>query len=179
MGFKLVTSAIPVPCSTNWAVKQHIGRKVNLLSSYLLMGWNDVKYIWNPYLYCSCRYNIFHIISLLGKIWTQQIDITPNELNIYRTDDAKSLVPRLCEIVTNKLSSDTTVYCIQFIACTCQISEGMKQKILRCYKYSKQNKKRNSNEKEEILCWTRTRKKKRKLCLERFCHYYNNVKNKK
>ena len=81
-------------------------------------------------------------------------------LKIYRTDDAKSLVQRLCEIVTNKLSSDTTVYCIQFIACTCQISEGMKQKILRCYKYPKQNKKRNSNEKEEILCSTRTRKKK-------------------
>ena len=100
-------------------------------------------------------------------------------LKIYRTDDAKSLVQRLCEIVTNKLSSDTTVYCIQFIACTCQISEGMKQKILRCCKYPKQNKKRNSNEKEEILCSTRTRKKKRKLCLERFCHYYNNVKNKK
>ena len=73
-------------------------------------------------------------------------------LKIYRTDDAKSLLQRLCEIVTNKLSSDTTVYCIQFIACTCQISEGIKQKILRCYKYSKQNKKRNSNEKEEILC---------------------------
>ena len=53
-------------------------------------------------------------------------------LRIYRTDDAKSLVQTVCEIVTNKLSSDTTVYCIKFIACTCQISEGKKRKILRC-----------------------------------------------
>ena len=72
-------------------------------------------------------------------------------LKICRTDDAKSLVQRLCEIVVNKLSCDTTVYCIQFITCTCQISEGANRKILRCYKSSKQNKKRNSNEKEEIL----------------------------
>ena len=79
---------------------------------------------------------------------------------------------------TSCMSSDTTVHCIQFIACTCQISEGAKRKILRGYKSSKQNKK-EINEKEEILCWTRTQKKKRQLCLERFCHYYNNVKNKK
>ena len=39
------------------------------------------EYIWNPYLYCGCRYNIFHIISLHGKIWTQQIGLAPNELN--------------------------------------------------------------------------------------------------
>ena len=58
------------------------------------------------------------------------------------------------------MSSDTTVHCIQFIACTCQISEGAKWKILRCDKSSKQNKK-EINEKEEILCWTRTHKKKK------------------
>ena len=34
---------------------------------------------------------------------------------LYRTDDAKSLVQRHCEIVTNKLSSDTTVYCIHML----------------------------------------------------------------
>ena len=90
-------------------------------------------------------------------------------LKICRTDDAKSLVQRLCEIVT-------AFYCIQFIACTCQISEGANRKIWRCYKSSKQ-KKRNSNEKEEILCRTRSRKKK-KLCLEWFCHYYTNTKRK-
>ena len=43
---------------------------------------------------------------------------------IYRTDGAKSLVQRLCEIVTSKLGSDT----VKFIACT-------------CHKSSKQNKK--------------------------------------
>ena len=34
-GFELVTSAIPVRCSTNWAMKPHIGSEANLLSSYL------------------------------------------------------------------------------------------------------------------------------------------------
>ena len=38
------------------------------------------------------------------------------------------------------MSSDTTGYCIKFIACTCQKSEGAKHKILGCYKSSKQNK---------------------------------------
>ena len=36
--------ATPVRCSTNWAVKPHISREVNLLSSYLPVQWNDVKY---------------------------------------------------------------------------------------------------------------------------------------
>ena len=61
-------------------------------------------------------------------------------LKIYRTDDAKSLVSRLCEIVVNKLSCGTRVYCIRFIASTCQISEGANRKILRCSKSSKQRK---------------------------------------
>ena len=34
-GFEPVTSASPVRCSTNWAMKPHIGSEVNLLSSYL------------------------------------------------------------------------------------------------------------------------------------------------
>ena len=47
MGFELVTSATPVRCSTNWAVKPHVGSEVNLFISYLPVQWNDVKYIWN------------------------------------------------------------------------------------------------------------------------------------
>ena len=43
-------------CSTNWAMKPHIRSEVNLLTSYLPVQWNDVKFIWNNwYLYCSCR----------------------------------------------------------------------------------------------------------------------------
>ena len=43
-GFEPVTSALPVRCSTNWAMKPHIESKVNLLSSYLLWGvkWCEV-----------------------------------------------------------------------------------------------------------------------------------------
>ena len=43
-GFKPVTSVIPVRCSTNWAMKPHIGSEVNLLSSFLPWGvkWCEV-----------------------------------------------------------------------------------------------------------------------------------------
>ena len=54
-GFEPVTSVILVRCSTNWAVKPHIGNEVNFFSSYLPVQWNDVKFIWNSYLYCGCR----------------------------------------------------------------------------------------------------------------------------
>ena len=52
-GFEPVTFAIPVRCSINWAVKPHIRSEVNLLSSYLPVQWNDVKYIWNSYIWNS------------------------------------------------------------------------------------------------------------------------------
>ena len=44
-GFEPVTSAIPVRCSTNWAMKPHNGSEVNLLSSYLPWGvkWYILK----------------------------------------------------------------------------------------------------------------------------------------
>ena len=44
MRFEPVTSAIPVRCSTNWAMKPHIGSEANLLSSYLPWGvkWCEV-----------------------------------------------------------------------------------------------------------------------------------------
>ena len=52
-----VTSAIPVRCSANLAMKPHVGNKVNSFSSYLpVRSENDVKYIRsNSYLNCSCR----------------------------------------------------------------------------------------------------------------------------
>ena len=44
-GFERVTSAIPVRCSTNWAMKPHIRSEANLLSSYLPWGvkWCEVS----------------------------------------------------------------------------------------------------------------------------------------
>ena len=45
-GFESVTSAIPVRCSTNWAVKPHIGSEVNLLSAYLPVQWKDEFHIY-------------------------------------------------------------------------------------------------------------------------------------
>ena len=64
-GFEPVTSGIPVRCSTNWAMKPHIGSEVNLLRSYLPVQWNDVKFIWNmSYLYCGCRWKWRVIIAV-------------------------------------------------------------------------------------------------------------------
>ena len=98
--FEPVTSAIPVRCSTNWAVKPHNDSELNLVSSCLSVQWNDVKYLWNAYpsfqllkleIYCVGHSSvsstipveyafsfIFHIIPLHGKTWTQQIDLARN-----------------------------------------------------------------------------------------------------
>ena len=54
-GFEPVISAIPVRCSTNWAMKPHIGSEVNLLSSYLRWG---VKW-------CEVYYEIIHIWTVV------------------------------------------------------------------------------------------------------------------
>ena len=64
-GLESVTSAIPVRCFTNWAMKPHIASEANLLSSYLPVQWNDVKFIWNnSYLYCGCRWKWRVIIAV-------------------------------------------------------------------------------------------------------------------
>ena len=53
-----MTSAIPVRCSTNWAMKPHIG-------SNLPVKWNYVRHIWNnSYLYCSIRWKWSVIIAV-------------------------------------------------------------------------------------------------------------------
>ena len=66
-GFEPVTSATPVRCSTNWAVKPHIRSEVNLLSSYLPVQWNmnfiyisHNRYWWKKisYVYNKCRLEI-------------------------------------------------------------------------------------------------------------------------
>ena len=58
---KPVTSALPVRCSTNWAMKPHIGSEVNSLSSYLPWG---VKW-------CEA-YEIIHF-------WTAVVDEVKND----------------------------------------------------------------------------------------------------
>ena len=64
-GFEPMTSAIPVRYSTNWAMKPHIGSKVNVLSSYLPAQWNHVKYI----------YELIHICTAVvdeSEVWSSQ-----------------------------------------------------------------------------------------------------------
>ena len=52
-------------CFTSWVMKPHIGSEVNLVSSYLPVQWNDVKFIWNySYLYCGCRWKWRVIIAV-------------------------------------------------------------------------------------------------------------------
>ena len=61
-GFEPVTSALPLRCSTNWAMKRHIGSEVNLLSSYLPWGvkWCEVyeiiHFFWTAVVDESCRW---------------------------------------------------------------------------------------------------------------------------
>ena len=79
-GFEAVTSAIPVRCSTNWAVKLHIGSEVNLLTNVpVYLRSTNVLLLLPMYLRSTkCISYIFHIISLHGKTWTKQIDLAPN-----------------------------------------------------------------------------------------------------
>ena len=65
-GFEPMTSAIPVRCSTNWAMKPHIGSKVNLLSSFLPVQWNHTSLssamiTLHFHLIPQYRYELFHI----------------------------------------------------------------------------------------------------------------------
>ena len=50
-GFEPVTSPIPVRCSTNWAMKPHIGSEVNLLSSYLPMRNEQLCHLQLQFIY--------------------------------------------------------------------------------------------------------------------------------
>ena len=52
------------------SMKPHIGSEVNLLSSYLPVQWNDVKFIWNTsYLYCGYRLTQRVIIAVNFPIY--------------------------------------------------------------------------------------------------------------
>ena len=67
-GFEAVTSAKPVRCSTNWAVKLHIGSEVNLLTNVPMnLRSTNVLLLLPMYLRSTkCISYIFHIISLHG-----------------------------------------------------------------------------------------------------------------
>ena len=66
-----MTSAIPVRCSTNWAMKPHIGREANLLSSFLPWGvkWCEVYMKEFIYLNCGCRSKWRMIIAVNFHIY--------------------------------------------------------------------------------------------------------------
>ena len=92
-GFEPVTSAIPVRCSTNWAMKPHIVSEVNLLSSDLPVQWNDVKFIWNnSCLYCGCRWKwnviiavnfpISHYFNIIAVDWPQQAFVSSVKIHL-------------------------------------------------------------------------------------------------
>ena len=67
MGFEPMTSALPVCCSTNWAMKPHTGSEVNLLSSYLSWGvkWCEVYEI--IHFLIHYKLNPQHFFSTLSK----------------------------------------------------------------------------------------------------------------
>ena len=53
-------------------MKSHVGSEVSLLSSYLPVLWNDVKYIWNSYLYSDCRWKWRVIITVNLSNWKEE-----------------------------------------------------------------------------------------------------------
>ena len=57
-GFEPMTSALPVRCSTKWAMKPHIGSEVNLSSSYL------------PAVRSEMMWSVYEIIHF----WTAVVD---------------------------------------------------------------------------------------------------------
>ena len=59
-GFEPVTSAIPVRCSTNWAMKPHIGSK-GILSSSEDLENNSAMIILHFHLQSQFKYGLFHI----------------------------------------------------------------------------------------------------------------------
>lgn len=82
--------------SSKSALKRFILQQTSLNTGFLV-------YYPNLCLGCVCH----------NSRGTKYFLISCNEeqvLKIYRTDNAKSLVQTVCEIVANKLSSDTTVY---------------------------------------------------------------------
>ena len=131
-GFEPMTSAIPVRCSTNWAMKPHIGSKVNLLSSYLPVQWNHVKYIWyNSYLYCGSRWkwsviiavnrtSIAEVMGDTGEQFVQLLVITDSQLKVTGDDSCllvvTSSVARQLEDLSPKLLDSVSMPMVQRIA---------------------------------------------------------------
>ena len=72
-GFEPMTSALPVRCSTNWAMKPHIGSKVNLLSSSLSSTTAVQKWIIS---YTSQYINCWYELQLEPLLTSGKIDET-------------------------------------------------------------------------------------------------------
>ena len=64
-----MTSAIPVRCSTNWAMKPHIGSEANLLSSYLPWGVKWCEVYMKYFIYIWIISYILHIICIFVFFW--------------------------------------------------------------------------------------------------------------
>ena len=64
-GFGPVTSASPVRCSTNWAMKPHIGSEVNLLSSYQALIFVVIHVTLNFYSCFGCQSRILRCAGCL------------------------------------------------------------------------------------------------------------------
>ena len=94
-------------------------------------------------------------------------------LEVHKVSDKNSLVETICESVTNRLKSNETEYFFQRVMCSSELNIGKKQKIMRCHKSARSKieiavKKRKSYSQFEPA--------RKKICLDRFCQYYNNKK---
>ena len=93
-----------------------------------------------------------------------------------RTDDAKSLVQRLCEIIVSKVELwyNTLLYSVHSTYMSDKWrSEPKDSEMLQILKT-----KQKEIAMEKRKSYAELEPVKKKLCLERFCHYYTNVKKK-
>ena len=112
----------------------HIGSEVKLLSSYLPVQWNVVKFIWNnSYLYCSCtcRWKWRVIIAVNFPIWA--IGKKKPEKKNRASMGLELSPPRYrCDALPNELWSHTlgarSIYWVHIFPC----SEMMKETSHYC-----------------------------------------------
>ena len=109
-GIRPVTSALPVRCSTNWAMKPHIGSEVNLLSPYLPWGvkWYKV-------------YEIIHFFELSSTTAVQKwiISYTSHQKNMNIAALSQGLLSRIVGLSPCQENQITLRHCFSVTLAAC------------------------------------------------------------
>ena len=124
-GFEPMTSAIPVRCSTNWAMKPHIGSEVNCeflfsreRNEMTCSIWNDsyvnCGYMWRWYVIFAVNFQfifhwLLHLIYILLKVFSSiaaaVFKIDQFEFRNFTPHDIKIAARRLSRMLQNNALS--------------------------------------------------------------------------